>query len=124
MKNLYKELIDILTENNKTINNIEWIGTDKHIVSTTDFLNIAKQTNYESGFGAQKVAKDLLIVGNDFWIMREQYDGSEWFEFYSMPTKPVKKLDINCLDVSKHNEIFEDNLVGWISLEELQKKIY
>jgi len=43
---------------------------------------------YDSGYGATKVAKDLVIVGEDWWLERCEYNGSEWWEFKTLPVKP------------------------------------
>lgn len=35
----------------------------------------------------QYVATDLVLVGDDWWIERAEYDGSEWWEFKSIPVR-------------------------------------
>lgn len=48
--------------------------------------------------GAQHVATDLVLVGDDWWIERCEYDGSEWWEFKTIPTEKVKVVPILYLD--------------------------
>ena len=49
---------------------------------------------YDDGFGGQTVAKDLLVVGDGWWLERNEYDGSEWWEFRRPPQKPDKVRDV------------------------------
>lgn len=95
--NLYQELLEELNQHGKSIEDIIWVGTNKERVDVDKFLEIAKKTDYDSGFGSQKIAKDLLIVGLDWWIERNEYDGSEWFEFKSLPKIPDQTMKIKRL---------------------------
>ena len=100
MKNLYEELISILTEYNKTLDDIEFISMDTSSVysktnlveiSKDNFIEVAKRTNYDDdGYGGVEIPKSLKIVGKDWWLERHEYDGSEWFEFKTMPERPDK----------------------------------
>ena len=53
---------------------------------------------YDSGYGAAEVAPDLKLIGEDFWLERAEYDGSEWREyktipeFEHLPEKTVKRV--------------------------------
>jgi hypothetical protein len=29
----------------------------------------------------------IIVVGKDWWLERHEYDGSEWWEFKTMPDK-------------------------------------
>lgn len=82
------ETLNVLNKNNKTPDDVLWCGSEEFGWFTwNDFLEIAPE-EYDSGFGGQEIARDLLIVGNDFWLERGEYDGSEWWEFKSFPKKP------------------------------------
>jgi len=95
--NLYEETINDLQHNNKTKADILWAGTRNHIIDIDDFWCIAKKTNYDSGFGCQEVAKDLILVGKDFWLERHEYDGAENWEFRTYPQKPEKQIKTTAL---------------------------
>ena len=41
-----------------------------------------------NGFGGAEVNENLFVVGADWWLERHEYDGSEWWEFKTLPTKP------------------------------------
>jgi hypothetical protein len=99
MKNLYEELISILTEYNKTLDDIEFISMDTSSVYSktnmveidkNNFITVAKKTNYDDDYGGIEIPSSLMIVGKDWWLERHEYDGSEWFEFKTIPTKPDK----------------------------------
>ena len=106
--NLLEETKKMLKDNHKTINDIKWIGTDKYYIDINEFLEKA-DVNYDDGYGAPEVATNLKIVGDDWWMERHEYDGSEWWEFKSMIKKPNKKLELKTLFAKS---------VGWETLEE------
>ena len=35
----------------------------------------------------------LVVVGKDFWLERNNYDGSEWWEFKQVPVEPFEVKD-------------------------------
>ena len=93
--NLLEETRDILSENGKTIFDIEWFGTDKERFDCD--LKQLLDINYDNGYGAEQIPLDFILVGKGFWLERCEYDGSEWWEFKHKPRKPkqvksIKKL--------------------------------
>jgi hypothetical protein len=85
--NLLIETIEILNENNKTPADVLWVGGAKQYFTWDEFASVAN-VEYSNGYGSQEVATDLVVVGKDFWLERHEYDGSEDWEFKTMPTKP------------------------------------
>lgn len=59
-----------------------------------NFEKIAKKSDYDSGFGAARVAEDLVVVGDNWWIERHEYDGNEWWEYKEKPkqTNEIKEI--------------------------------
>ena len=114
--NLLKETKQILKENGKKIEDIKWIGSNKNYVDIEKFIEIA-DTKYDDGYGASEVATNLLIVGDDWWLEREEYDGSEWWEFKSIPKKPKTKLELKALTIQQSPNI--DISCGWETLERI-----
>ncbi len=112
MENLLKETIEVLQSNKKDVSDVIWCGSKEF--GRFDWIIFALLSNkdYDSGFGSQLVAKDLLIVGKDFWLERHEYDGSEWWEFKSLPAMP--KFE------SIPNKIISDKYSG--TLEEISKE--
>ena len=108
MSNLLEETKEILENHNKTIEDIKWIGTSKHYVDINKFIELADSI-YDDGYGVQEVADNLLIVGTNWWLERHEYDGSEWWEYKTIPQKPKKFLELKSL--------YAD--IGWESLERI-----
>ena len=106
--NLLKETKEVLQENGKTLNDIKWIGSYAFKIDKEVALEIFKKTNYDEGYGAQEVATDLLVVGDNWWLERHEYDGSEWWEYKEMPNIPKE-------------EKFIERVAGgmWCTLDEL-----
>jgi hypothetical protein len=84
--NLLAETLHTLEQNGKSPLIVNWVGSldGKYAISFAGFRLIAN-VNYDAGFGAQEVAVNLVVVGDDWWLERHEYDGSEWWEFKSIP---------------------------------------
>jgi hypothetical protein len=121
--NLLKETIEVLLEHGKTEKDVMWCGSPEFGWFTwEDFKEIA-DVEYDNGYGSQKVATDLLIVGEDFWLERHEYDGSEWWEFKQQPQKPKNYKKPVALTVEQSIEKLDNEYIEWIKLKELNEKI-
>lgn len=112
MTNLLKETEEILKQNDIEITDILWIGSSKDdfyipLEHALELMNV----EYHSGFGAPEIAEDLIVVGKNWWLERHEYDGSEWWEFKHMPTKPTESKTLNHVAGGKWNTLNEIN--GW-----------
>lgn len=94
--NLKNETLEVLADNNKTWEDVEWVGCKKFQISKDRFLELA-DVEYDDGYGHPDVAIDLLVVGKDFWLERHEYDGSEWWEYKEMFSKPNITKEIKTL---------------------------
>nr|DAE98628.1 MAG TPA: hypothetical protein [Caudoviricetes sp.] len=66
MINLWEETIEFLEEKGKTFDDVLYIQGEDFKVTKENFESVAKKTDYDSGFGAQHVATDLVLVGDDW----------------------------------------------------------
>jgi len=109
MTNLLIETKRVLKQQGKTLFDVVWVGCTDFQIPIKQFIECANQ-EYDSGFGAPKVATDLLVVGSDFWLERHEYDGSEWWEYKELPKMPCETRNIH-------------RVMGgmWNTLEELNK---
>ena len=84
--NLLNETRDILISNNKTFDDVLFVGDRATHTKMTvkEFLEHAN-FEYDDGYGNEEINTDLILVGKDFWLERGTYDGSEWWEYKSMP---------------------------------------
>lgn len=110
MRNLLQETIEKLGEHGKTLDDIRYVGASDVRMSLANFIAIS-DVEYYSGFGAPDVATDLLLVGEDFWLERAEYDGSEWWEYRRMP------------DLSDLPIVAVDSVLGgtWSTLKDIMK---
>lgn len=98
IKNLWEETINKL-ENYS----IKWDEVDAVIlegdcvISKENFEEVARRTNYDSGFGLTEIPPNLKILGWNWWLERAEYDGAEWWELKTMPTIPNKTSKITTL---------------------------
>ena len=84
--NLLNETRDILLSNNKTFDDVLFVGDGSTHTKMTvkEFLEHAN-VEYNGGYGIEEINTKLILVGKDFWLERHEYDGSEWWEYKSMP---------------------------------------
>jgi hypothetical protein len=124
MANLLQETLMELEANQKTIADVKWVGTTKYYFTWEEFCGLADIEYYE-GHGAQEVASDLIIVGNDWWLERREYDGAESWDFKSMPRKPENKIQPLCLTIDQYNDRFRpnDTKLGWETLAKLNNLV-
>lgn len=99
MTNFLKETLEAIEQSGHVPEDIIFIGSvDTGHSCAFDEFKIMADVKYDSGFGSQKIADDLIIAFSDGQQMsRGEYDGSEWWEFhkpFKMPEnkKPIARL--------------------------------
>ena len=87
MKNLLEETIEVLSKHGLTSADVQWIGTSNgcQLIRWETFAVLANREYYTS-FGTQEVRGDLIIVGNTWWLEREEYEGAECWLFKRHPS--------------------------------------
>ena len=115
MENLLKETKEILKEHGKTIKDIVAVQGSDFGIRVDDFIRLA-DTLYDDGFGSPKVAEDLVVIGNGFWLERHEYDGSEWWEYKECPAILENIMEVTALTV---NQCEFDYCCGWETLKRL-----
>lgn len=108
--NLLEETIAAINMYGHTIDDIIFIGSsDGEYACTWEEFTALADTEYDDGYGAQRVASDLIIqFSDDGRLYRVEYDGSEEWE-YAGPLrvaddpKPIRNL------FGKHNTLDELN---------------
>jgi hypothetical protein len=84
-----------------------------HSMTWEEFEVLSDET-YDTGYGAQKVASDLVIVFKDnSWLERLEYDGSEWWGFRKCPVVPHSSMRHKT-----HGVFVSPDQVGWQPLSE------
>ena len=95
--NLLKETLEILEENNKTEKDVLFVEY-KGYFDFERFKAIA-DFDYDDGYGGAEIP-NIGIVGDNWWLERREYDGSEWWEFKTIP----KKSEFRNLDPAIHGD--------------------
>lgn len=108
IRNLLEETIIELESNGKTSDDVLWVGRNyikwdksyknsEQIVYKSTWEDFYSKANfeYDAGYGSAEIPMDLIIVGKDFWLERSEYDGSEWWEFKTMPEEPTETRKLN-----------------------------
>lgn len=63
MTNLWEETIEILSDYDKTFDDVLFIQGDDFEITKDNFETVAKHTDYNNGFGAQKSSKRPCTSG-------------------------------------------------------------
>lgn len=110
MTNLWEETIGKLAVHDKSFDDVMYIQGSDFGIQKDNFKQVAKKTEYNSYFGSAKVAEDLVLVGDNWWLERQEYDGNEWWEYKEKPKQ-----------INEVKEIW--NLAGgmWNTLAELNE---
>lgn len=90
--NLRTETLEALKEHNKTIEDIKFICSGSNNIPIETFFIMADR-EYDDGYGGAEVDECLMIVGNDWWLERAEYDGAEWWEFKTILRMFNEELD-------------------------------
>lgn len=94
MINFLEETTAILEQHNKSWSDVCFIRTEEVQVKDIEKFKKSMDFEYDNGFGSEKIPMDLILVGNNWWIERHEYDGSEWWEYKSLPSKLSKVEDV------------------------------
>lgn len=94
MINLLEETKKVLKEHEKTFDDVLWVGTGDYYIDVQRFIELADK-KYNNSYGTEYVNTDLHVVGTDWWLERHEYDGSEWWEYKTIPIKPNEKTDFS-----------------------------
>lgn len=86
--NLLDETEKALANHNLKLKNIKYILNREGYIPVADFVKAARATNYDNGYGCVNIDPTLCIVGQSWWLTREEYDGREGFVFHKRPQCP------------------------------------
>lgn len=106
IENLLEETLDNLKRIGQGPEDVLWI-IDKATqtkCSWERFAELAKDFNYDSGYGGANVNEDLIVLGEDWYLERAEYDGSEWWKYCHF----VNPLEYKTEDIElDNNKIFD-----------------
>lgn len=117
-RKLIEEILWNLKDNGLEEQDIFWIGSmdGKYVMDWDDFKEKFNDIEYDSGFGAQEIASDLVMVMNDgTYFNRSEYDGAEGWEYNKVPVKSYNPKSFEFISVNQIGE------TGWKDLESMNQ---
>jgi hypothetical protein len=88
MRNLLTETIAVLKRNYKTAQDVRFVDLGGYGWTTWEqFAYLAADINYNAGYGGTEINRKLCVVGDSWWLERDEHEGSEWWNFKTTPTK-------------------------------------
>ena len=125
VKNLFIETLCKLLEYDRTPLDVNYVANSNCFVSWDDFVKVAENIDYYGGYVGYDIKLNLKVVGDDWWLERHEYDGSEWWEFKTLPKRPLEKAttmkEITCMILSC--ERYTGNIECSVSGGECPRKI-
>ncbi|WAW99454.1 hypothetical protein OIY87_03655 [Streptococcus gallolyticus] len=109
MTNLWEETLRKLATYEKTFKDVKYIQGSNFGMTKENFEKVAKKSEYNSGFGAARVAEDLVVVGDNWWLERHEYDGSEWWEYKEKPEQISEIKEVSHLAGGMWDKLAELN---------------
>ena len=122
--NLKEETLKVLHNHGKGKEDVKYVCGEDFQISLEQFWELS-DTEYDSSYGAPEIATDLMLIGEDFWMERGEYDGFEWWDFHTMPdTTRLPIREITALSVRQYNAICNPmyGKIGWETLSELNEE--
>ncbi len=99
--NLLKETLQQLQDNNLNESDVLWCGSKQFGYFTWEDFKSLANIDYNNGYGSPEVAEDLMIATKEGFFKRREYDGSEWWEYITIPKKPEKYKKPTALTINQ-----------------------
>lgn len=100
---------------NETLDCLKVLGIDekdtygvydgKTLLNWNDFKKLAKDINYDNGYGCQKISQSLLVYTEKAILYRHEYDGAEGWKY--VPILDKEDL-LNPKRLSESKILFKD----------------
>ena len=92
--NFLKDTLNKMEENGVSPDDVLYVFNSFGYCSWEEFEKLAN-FDYNNGYGLVAIDLNLIVRGSDWWLERAEYDGSEWWEYKTLPmlmpnTKIVK----------------------------------
>ncbi len=105
---LLESVIQCLSKKGKSLSDIEWVGCREFQIPYEEFERYAVQVSDNLDNVLQRIPLDIILVGKDFWIERQQYFEDlgicfldECWEYHQLPNKPSVQKSIVSLDIQE-----------------------
>ncbi len=85
--NLLQETLKILERKGHSSEDVFYVSDGNYNTTWDKFAKNA-DFEYDNSYGNEEINPSLQIVGKDWWLERGNYDGSEWWEYKTLPNKP------------------------------------
>ena len=87
--NLLEETEKALANHNLKLKNIKYVLNREGFIPVAEYVRMARATYYDNEYGEVEIDPSLCIVGQCWWLSREEYDGYEGFVFHKRPMCPT-----------------------------------
>ncbi len=81
---LCDETMETMHASGIALEDVLYVETTHHRCTIDQFLDVASTIVYNSGHGLREISASLRIVGETFIMVRNEYDGAEWWEVHQL----------------------------------------
>ena len=103
IQNLLQETIHELKLNEKTPEDVEWVGNDVFKCTWENFAKVANM-EYDDERGNCQIADDLIVVGKDFWLERDNDGRIYYWNFIPIPTSTGQYTELKAVNAPQAKE--------------------
>lgn len=105
--NLLTETVKALQAGGKSPAAVRWVGSrdGTYAMSWESFAELAKDTTYHRFSGNELVARDLVIVGDIWWMERIDVGGVQSWDVKQYPRRRGRGMHFDRLLATKSNSV-------------------
>lgn len=80
--NLLDETKSAISQSEHSTDDVRFVGSRDEAGNSVESGRKVLDIDYDDGYGSQEIAADLVVAFTDGgFLRREEYDGSEWWEY-------------------------------------------
>lgn len=110
LKNLAEETVSVLKVDGYEPSDISFITLYDEGINIGEFFAYAKRTLYYAGYGHAEIPPFVIMMADNSWYERREYDGKEWWHHVTAPCRPTEWVHIEELATWQYPEFFADTL--------------
>lgn len=106
-KNLFEEIVGVLKENEKTIDDIAWVGFHEESnagygrnsakMNLKEFFSLARKVEYKKGSAGYQLLDNFVVVGKNWWLETHINGNGERLVFKQVPKEPSRLRNSNSM---------------------------
>lgn len=113
--NLLDETKGAISQSEHSTDDVRFVGSrDEKLGIPWSQAEKVLDIDYDDGYGGQEIAADLVVVFTDGgFLRREEYDGSEWWEYEPPFRGPETQKPFRLVKLTYFADSLETSITRW-----------